>query len=136
MASPERHKVSHDPNTSIGTTHKKTTGVIAVIELVPRPNKREALIEALHFVEEQVQRKQECLCSGVFEAMDKGGHVFYVEQWESAEGLDAHIRSSLYLRILHAIELASEAPRVSFHEISRTSSMELIERLRHRRDRG
>jgi quinol monooxygenase YgiN len=106
-------------------------GVIAVTELVPRADKHEALLEALRFVEDQVRRRPECLSCGVFEATDKTGHVLYVEQWESNQGLDAHIRSGLYLRVLHAIELAAEAPKISFHEVYRTRSMELIMELRN-----
>jgi quinol monooxygenase YgiN len=106
-------------------------GVIAVIELVPRPDKHHALLEALRFVEDQVRRKPECVFCGVFETTDRTGNVLYMEQWESNKGLDAHIRSGLYLRVLHAIELAAKAPKISFHEVSRTRSMEHIVELRN-----
>jgi len=114
------------------TIDEKAGNVIAVIEFVPVTNKRDALIQALRYVGEHVRLRPECISCGVFEAADSTMHVLYVEQWESPKGLDAHIRSSLYLRILQAMELAAEAPKISFHEISRTRSLELIEQLRCR----
>jgi|SRR5215469_611988 len=120
-------------DTIVESNPKKTGTLIAVFELVPRPNKRDALIEALRYVEEHVRMKPECLSCGVFVGADNTSHILYVEQWESAKGLDAHVQSGLYLRILQAMELASEAPKISFHEVSRTRSMEFIEQLRNRR---
>jgi len=104
--------------------------VIAVLELVPQIEKRQAMLEVLNFVEERVRTKPECLDCGVFEATKGTPRVLYVEQWKSAKDLHAHLRSGLYLRVLNAVELACEEPRISFHEVSRTESMELIRQLR------
>jgi quinol monooxygenase YgiN len=125
-------KMTKTSDTIVETTDEKAGNVIAVIEFVPVTNKRDALIQALRYVGEHVRLRPECISCGVFEAADSTMHVLYVEQWESPKGLDAHIRSSLYLRILQAMELAAEAPKISFHEISRTRSLELIEQLRSR----
>ena len=56
--------------------------------------------------------------------------VLYVEQWESEEDLQRHIRSDLYRRILEAMELSCRSPEVAFHSVSATAGMELIEALR------
>jgi quinol monooxygenase YgiN len=104
--------------------------VIAVIELVPQIQKRQAMLEVLKFVEERVRDKPECLDCGVFEAASGPQRVVYVEQWQSAKDLYAHIQSGLYMRILHALELACEEPRISFNEVLQTRSMELITKLR------
>jgi len=104
--------------------------VIALLELVPRIEKRQAMLEVLSFVEEQVSTKPECLGCGVFEATNGTPRVLYVEQWKSAKDLHAHLRSRLYLKVLNAVELACEEPRLSFHEVSQSESMELIRQLR------
>ena len=104
--------------------------MLAVLELVPQIQKRQAMLEILRSVEERVRTKPECLECGVFEAADPTKQVLYVEQWRSEQDLRAHIQSGLYLRILNAMELASEEPKISFHEVSQTKSMELIEELR------
>jgi len=104
--------------------------VVALLELVPGMKKRQAMLEVLHFVEERIRTKPECLDCGVFEAANRTPRVLYVEQWRSAKDLHAHLRSSLYLKILNAVELACEEPKISFHEVSQTESMELIWQLR------
>jgi hypothetical protein len=53
-----------------------------------------------------------------------------MEQWESKEDLNRHIQSSLYNWILSAMELASEVPKIYFHEVSKTTGMDLIQTLR------
>jgi len=104
--------------------------IIAVIELAPQIQKRQAMLEVLVFVEERLRTKPECLDCGVFEAVNGSQRIIYVERWRSAKDLHAHIQSGLYLKILNAMELACEEPRISFHEVSQTKSMELIEELR------
>jgi quinol monooxygenase YgiN len=104
--------------------------IMSCIELVPSPGSRKAVLEILLFVGEHVRRKPDCLDCGVFEAANETPQVLYVEQWQSNKGLQAHIQSSLYLRLLNAMELASEQPKISFHEIAQTRSIELIEEWR------
>jgi len=36
----------------------------------------------------------------------------------------------MYMRLLTAMELSSEAPKIQFHEVSETKGMEMIEALR------
>ena len=104
--------------------------IIATVELVPRTEQRKAMLEMLQYVQGHVAVWPDCLGSGVYEASDHSERVLYLERWNSDRGLHAHIRSGLYLRLLHAMELASEPPVISFHEVSKTRSMELIEELR------
>ena len=104
--------------------------IMAVMELIPRTGNRQAVLDILRFVVERVQRNRECLDCGVFEAADHRKRVLYVEHWTCAKDLSTHIRSSLYLSILNAMEFASEKPKISFYEILETQSLELIEQLR------
>lgn len=104
--------------------------IIAVLELVPDIPKRQAMLEVLRFVQEHVKAKPECLDCGVFEETKGAERVVYMEHWRTARDLHAHLKSGLYLRILNAMELACEEPRIRFHEVSETKSMELITQLR------
>jgi quinol monooxygenase YgiN len=104
--------------------------IIATMELIPRNGQRQAMLEILRFVEERAQGKAECLGCGLFESADGTQRVLYEERWRTPKDLHAHIQSGLYLHILNAMELASEEPKISFHEVAQTQSMELIEELR------
>jgi quinol monooxygenase YgiN len=104
--------------------------ILAVLELVPQMQQRQPMLEVLRFVEERVRTKPECLDCGVFEEATGAQRVVYMEQWRSAKDLHAHLQSGLYSKILQAMELACEEPRISFHEVSQTRSMDLITQLR------
>ncbi len=104
--------------------------VFAVIKLIPQPHKRNELLEILRYVEDRALDKPGCLGCGAYEATDGSAEILYEEQWRSSKDLDAHIRSGLYRSVLNAIELAREEPQISFHEVSQTRSMELIQELR------
>jgi quinol monooxygenase YgiN len=104
--------------------------IVSIMELIPTPGKRQAVLEILRFTEDKAQAKAGCMGCGVYEATDERGTILYLERWQSREDLHRHIQSSLYLAILNAMELGQEAPEISFHEVSDTESMELIEALR------
>jgi|SRR5271165_643256 len=104
--------------------------IIATAELLPSLGQRKAMLELLQYVREHAAIWQDCLDSAVYEAADDSRRILYLEMWSSERGLHAHISSKPFLRLLNAMELASEQPTISFHEVGKTRSMELIEELR------
>lgn len=104
--------------------------IISLIELVPTLEKRQAMLEILHFVKSGLARSPTCVCCRIYEGLDQDHTILYVEQWESEQALYNHIRSSSYLAVLNAIDLARAEPKITFHEVANTQSMELIEALR------
>lgn len=104
--------------------------VLSLIKMKAAPGRRQPLLEVLRYVEGQTRLKQGCADCAVYEERDQRQTILYVEQWRTREELDRHIRSDLYLRILAAMELSSERPEISFHEVSETKGLELIEGLR------
>ena len=107
--------------------------VLAVLELVPQIQKRQAMLEVLKFVAERVKTKPECMDCGVFEEASGSQKVVYTEQWRSAKDLHAHLQSGLYSKVLQAMELGCVEPRINFYEVTQRRSMELIEELRSHR---
>ncbi len=74
--------------------------------------------------------KSGCMDCAVYTDQGEGQTILYLEQWQSRESLDSHIRSELYFRVLSAMELADEPPEIYFHEVSETRGFEYIEALR------
>ena len=71
-------------------------------------------------------------CAGgtVCEEKGNGNAILYLENWGSREALQRHVQSDMYIRVLHAMDLASEPPEISFYEISGQKGLELIQELR------
>jgi quinol monooxygenase YgiN len=107
--------------------------VISLIELVPELDSRQAMLEILRFVESRIAHNPGCVCCRIYEGLDEDHTILYFEQWDSEQSLYTHIRSSLYLPVLNAIDLSRCAPKITFHGLSNMGSMDLIEALRSHR---
>jgi hypothetical protein len=57
-------------------------------------------------------------------------HLMYVEQWQSEEALQEHLRSDLYRRVLGTLELSRQRPEISFYFTSHERGLDLIEAAR------
>ena len=88
------------------------------------------MLDILRTMEALTRTKPGCLCCCIYEQANDKHAVLYVEKWQSMETLERHIQSSMYMRLLTAMELSSEAPDIQFHEVVKTLGMDLIEALR------
>jgi len=90
------------------------------------------MLEILQFVERGLSNNPACLSCGVYEKLDQNRTILYEEKWESEQSFRSHIRSTSYLALLNAMDLAQSKPKIMFNEVTNTRSMELIEDLRRR----
>jgi quinol monooxygenase YgiN len=104
--------------------------IITFIKLLPQSDKRQAMIDILKSMQALTRPKPDCICCTVYEQANDTHAVLYVEQWQTKEAFDRHVQSSMYMRLLTAIELGSDAPDIQFHVVSQTSGIEMIEALR------
>ena len=103
---------------------------LSLIKIVPIPEKRDKILEMLASVVKQTKLVHGCTGCTICEERDDGNAILYLESWESREALQRHVRSNLYIHVLHAMDLASEPPEISFYEISGERGLELIQELR------
>ena len=103
---------------------------ISFIKLLPQPDKRQAMIDILKNMEALTSAKPDCICCCVYEQINDRRAVLYIEKWQTREAFDLHVQSSMYMRLLTAMELSGEAPEIQFCWVSETMGMELIETLR------
>jgi quinol monooxygenase YgiN len=104
--------------------------IIALLELLPSPESKQSILEILRIAQRGARTKAACIGCDIYETVDTSCKILYLEQWRSVEDLDRHIQSSMYLRVLNAMDLSAEPPTVAFHKVSDTKSMDLIESLR------
>jgi len=104
--------------------------ILTQISIVPLPGKREAVLDILQNVEVLVRGRAGCEACAVYEEAGGDGRILYLDQWRSFGELDRHIQSPLFLRVLLAMELASQLPEVHFFEIAKTMDMSWVANLR------
>ena len=104
--------------------------IIALVELLPSPGNKQSILEILRIAQRGARTKAACVGCDIYETVDTSRKILYLEQWQNVEDLQRHIQSSVYLRVLNAMDLSAEPPTVVFHKVSETKSMDLIESLR------
>ena len=104
--------------------------ILSFLKINPLPGKQQVVLDILRSVIAPTRLKSGCMDCAVYTNQGEGQMIFYLEQWQSREHLERHIRSELYFRVLSAMELAREAPEIYFHEVSNTRGLEYVEALR------
>jgi quinol monooxygenase YgiN len=100
---------------------------LAIIKIYPTPEANRASIEVLESLKCQLAANVDCLGCSVAVETDEAGAVCYTEEWRTREALDRHLRSSLYGRVLEAMEFSRLPPVVLFYEVKDVGGLELIE---------
>ncbi|MBN2299542.1 MAG: antibiotic biosynthesis monooxygenase [Deltaproteobacteria bacterium] len=104
--------------------------IVCIMKITPEPDQRQAVLDLLQSVKGPTAVKSGCTECSVFEEFGHEGRIIYIEQWSSHKALKEHIVSTIYSRVLSAMEFASEAPEIYFHEVSSTYGMDFIMSLR------
>jgi quinol monooxygenase YgiN len=104
--------------------------IICLLKIIPRTDHRQEVLDLLKSVQGPTEVRSECMECSVFEEKDREERILYLEQWSSRKAFEEHILSSLFTRVLSAMELADEPPEISFFELAHARGLEFVETLR------
>lgn len=104
--------------------------VISTLRLFPSQEQRRDVLTALRSVQGPTRSLSHCLCCQLLEEDGHQEGILYIQQWDSEEELNRHIRSDLYGRILGIAELSRIPPEFHFHYVEKSRQLDLIEALR------
>ena len=104
--------------------------ILFLIRINPRPRTRREILDILRNAEFLTRTKTGCLESSVYVKKFEEEVILYLEQWQSREEFEQHVRSSQYDRILAALDLARDPPEIAFFENTGLGGMEVIEAIR------
>jgi quinol monooxygenase YgiN len=110
--------------------------IIGTVRILPPPDRHAAVLEILRSVQEPVRAQPGCAACDILDERGPEAAVVLLERWETAETLEAHLRSEAYRRILGAIELSGGQPDIRFEHVSASEGLELVERLRNPKGRN
>jgi quinol monooxygenase YgiN len=71
-----------------------------------------------------------CITVGLYSHYMHPEEYMLIEEWESRESLQKHIRSNDFQKILDIIDLAKEPPEIKFRTVSSIKGFELVKELR------
>lgn len=104
--------------------------ILSIIKIFPSPAKQQEILDILLSVRGPTLATSGCLECSIWEEHDDEGAIVYLEKWQSKNILIRHVRSSLYPRVLKALELSARHPEIFFYELAGGEGIELIVRER------
>ena len=92
--------------------------------------KRTEMMQTLLSMVEPAAKERGCLSYDVFCDLEDD-HVFsLIEEWETREDLDRHIRSERFSALLGTKSLLAKPSEINIHTVSHSEGMEIVNALR------
>ena len=104
--------------------------VVMTLRINASAGRRNEIVKTLGSVLGPTRVLLGCLSCRLHQDLQNTNVLTLIEEWESREALDRHVRSDHYRKILAAMDLASEPPEIQFCSVASKAGMELIEELR------
>jgi quinol monooxygenase YgiN len=103
--------------------------VIVILRIVVQPKKKSDAIRAIRMITGPTTTQPDCMSCQLYSDVEDRDSIVLFEQWKSREGLERHIRSDEFRKILAVMEMATVRPEMSFNVVASTEGMELVEKL-------
>jgi quinol monooxygenase YgiN len=104
--------------------------VIAVLEMTLPPGHEPDTVRALRTFWNSTSAQPGCCGGGVFQEVGRPASALYIEMWEEAAHLEAHLRSRGYHQLLALMETAAARPTLRFNFVAETRGLAWVEQLR------
>jgi len=104
--------------------------IIAMLRIKVPGKRRKDFLDSAQLIIGPTKVQPGCISCGFYQDLYDPDAILFVEEWESRESLDHHIKSDLYRIILSLLELSRELPEIKLSTISKTEGLEAIEAVR------
>jgi quinol monooxygenase YgiN len=104
--------------------------ILVTLRVTAPPGRREDLLAVFWLLLGPVGVEPGCLGCWLYEEAGDGDALLYVEEWETPEHLQRHLRSARYGRLLAAMEASARPPVLHYHWVSTTRGLEYLEAVR------
>ena len=104
--------------------------IVSVLQMELPPAIREEAMQIIRLYLGPASVQPGCRSSQAFSPLENENALILVEEWDSQEHLDRHLKSEEYRKLLALMEMAKEPPKLRFHTVARTAGMELVQELR------
>ena len=101
--------------------------ILATLKIAVPPDRRAGVVEVFLLLLGPVRVEPGCLWCGLYQEAGNGEDLLYVEEWETAEQLERHMRSARYERLLALMEASDGPPVLRYHSISGAKGLEYLE---------
>ena len=104
--------------------------ILATLKIGVSPDRRAGVLEVFSLLLEPIRVEPGCLWCGLYQEVGNGDELLYVEEWETPEQLERHMRSGRYERLLAIMEASDRPPVLRYSSISAARGLEYLEAVR------
>ena len=101
--------------------------IFSTLKMIVQPERRRDLLETMRGMFEPTRVERGCLSYRLYEDVEDSNAFVLLEEWETQQDLESHIRKDNQRRLLALVDLLSEQPEWRFNTVSHTAGMDLIE---------
>ena len=88
--------------------------------------KRTEVMQTLLSMIEPIENMRGCLSCHVFRDIEEKNVFSLIEEWETREDLDDHIKSDSFSVLLGTKSLLCEPPKIQIHSVSHSEGIETV----------
>ena len=104
--------------------------ILAIIEMNARPAKRKEVLQTLQALTRELRKEEVCIKCSACQDVEAENCFRLIEEWETKQHLNNHLRSELFTVLLGTKNLMSEPLAIKFNAVSATTGMEMVEAAR------
>jgi quinol monooxygenase YgiN len=102
----------------------------ATLSITVPPGRREEMIKVFWLLLGPVRVEPGCVACQLYQEVANEDVLLYVEEWETPEQLERHMRSARYERLLALMEASAQPPVLRYHTVSAARGLEYLEAVR------
>jgi quinol monooxygenase YgiN len=104
--------------------------ILATLSIAAPPGRREEMIKVFWLLLGPVRVEPGCLGCRLYQEAGNEDVLLYVEEWETPEQLERHMRSGRYERLLALMEASAQPPVLRYQTVCATQGLEYLEAVR------
>lgn len=102
----------------------------AIIKITMPPEKRKEILQTFKAILTQIRQEEGCISCNCYVDIESDNSILFMEEWQSREDLDTHMRSVHFGVLIGAMKLLKKAPDIRFNTIASTAGAEAVDAAR------
>ena len=104
--------------------------ILVTLTVSVPPGRCEEIVEVFWLLLGPLRVEPGCRACALYRGVGEGEALLYMEEWETAEQLERHMRSSRYDLLLAVMEASARPPVLRYYSVEGTRGLEYLEAVR------
>lgn len=100
--------------------------ITSTIRITVSDSLNSEIVRLLRSLIEPTRVETGCISCGLYKDLHDPGILIWVEDWDTQDDLERHLRSPQYTKVLAALDMSDAQPELRFDTVVETKGMQLI----------